>query len=220
MNRRKHLALACMALAFITAGTSMAADNTGSGGVITYTDSNGLNPVASPPYAGGYVVHTFTNSGTLNIPLAATLTWNPGGGGNWDTATANWIGDASTFISDGSQDVIFDKTAGGTITISAGMQPASTTVSATSGTYTFNGGPITGSGGLTKSGAGQLTMNTANNTYTGKTSVQGGTLLTGGPPTSRTPALPASLGRPQPVPTPPSTSTTASPCRIMAAAHV
>ena len=109
---------------------------------------------------------------------AATLTWNVGNG-NWDTATANWTGDATTFISDGSQDVIFNA-GGGTITISASMQPASTTVSAASGTYIFTGGPITGSGGLTKSGAGQLTMNTANNTFTGKTSIQGGTLLTGG----------------------------------------
>ena len=73
--------------------------------------------------------------------LADTLTWSPGGGGNWDTATANWTGDASTFISDGSQDVIFNNTAGGTITISASMQPNSTTVSAASGTYTFNTGP-------------------------------------------------------------------------------
>ena len=110
---------------------------------------------------------------------AATLTWNVVNG-NWNTATANWTGDATTFISDGSQDVIFNA-GGGTITISASMQPASTTVSAASGTYIFTGvGSITGSGGLTKSGAGQLTMNTANNTFTGKTSIQGGTLLTGG----------------------------------------
>ncbi len=111
---------------------------------------------------------------------AATLTWNVGGGGNWDTTTANWTGAATTFISNGSQDVIFNNTAGGSITISASMQPSSTTVSAASGTYTFNGGPITGSGGLTKSGAGQLTMYTASNTFTGKTSIRGGTLLTGG----------------------------------------
>lgn len=109
----------------------------------------------------------------------AALTWNQGGG-NWDTTSANWTGDATTFISDGTQDVIFDNAAGGTITISASMQPKSTTVSATSGTYTFNGGPITGSGGLTKSGDGQLTMNTANNSYTGKTIIEGGTLLFGG----------------------------------------
>ncbi|MEI6605634.1 MAG: hypothetical protein WCP35_10015 [Verrucomicrobiota bacterium] len=85
---------------------------------------------------------------------AATLTWNLGGGGNWDTTTDNWTGGATTFISNGSQDVIFNNTAGGSITISASMQPSTTTVSAASGTYTFNGGAITGSGGLTKSGNG------------------------------------------------------------------
>jgi len=111
---------------------------------------------------------------------AATLTWNLGGGGNWDSTTANWAGAATTFVSNGSQDVIFNNTAGGAIAISASMQPNSTTVSAASGTYTFNGGAITGSGGLSKTGAGQLTMNTTTNTFTGKTSIQGGTLLTGG----------------------------------------
>ena len=72
MNRINILGIACAALAFFTAGTSMADDNTGSGGTITYTDSNGLNPVASPPYVGGYVVHTFTSSDTLNIPVPAS----------------------------------------------------------------------------------------------------------------------------------------------------
>ena len=47
-------------------------DNTGTGGTIMYTDSNGLNPVASPPYVGGYVVHKFTSSGTLIIPVPAS----------------------------------------------------------------------------------------------------------------------------------------------------
>ena len=112
----------------------------------------------------------------------AALTWNPGGGGTWDTTTANWTADGgattTTFPSDGSQDVIFDKTAGGTITVSAGMNPASTTVSATGGTYTFNTGAITGAGGLTKSGDGTLTLSNPNNTFTGKTIIQGGTLLT------------------------------------------
>ena len=46
--------------------------NTGTGGTITYTDSNGANPRSWPPYAGGYVVHTFTSSGTLNIPVPAS----------------------------------------------------------------------------------------------------------------------------------------------------
>ena len=57
--------------------------NTGTGGTITYTDSNGVNPT-NTPYIGGYVVHTFTNSGTLSIPVpasAAVLVVAGGGGG-------------------------------------------------------------------------------------------------------------------------------------------
>jgi hypothetical protein len=62
---------------------SVWADNTGSGGTITYTDSGGLNPVSTPPYVGGYVVHTFTANGTLIIPssVSANMLVVAGGGG-------------------------------------------------------------------------------------------------------------------------------------------
>lgn len=40
------------------------------GGTITYTDSNGLNPRTTPPYAGGYTVHTFT-TGTSTFTLSS-----------------------------------------------------------------------------------------------------------------------------------------------------
>lgn len=40
---------------------------TATGGTITYTDINGLNPRTSPAYAGGYTVHTFTSSGNLVV---------------------------------------------------------------------------------------------------------------------------------------------------------
>jgi hypothetical protein len=58
--------------------------NTGTGGTITYTDVNGLNPRTSPPYVGGYVVHTFTNSGTYSNSYAVSanvLVVGGGGGG-------------------------------------------------------------------------------------------------------------------------------------------
>ena len=77
-NRRLNMkianvwALACAAVLGFMAGSVLAVDNTGTGGVIMYTDANGSNAVANPPYIGGYVIHTFTNSGTLNIPLAAS----------------------------------------------------------------------------------------------------------------------------------------------------
>jgi autotransporter-associated beta strand protein len=128
---------------------------------------------------------------------AATLTWNAGSG-NWDESSSNWTEAevATTFVSDGTQDVIFSKASGGDIAVSNSMSPLSTTVSASSGTYKFSGGPIIGSGGLTKSGAGQLTMNTANNTFTGKTSIRGGTLLTGGPAYLSNAGLPGVFGAP------------------------
>jgi len=55
-----------------TAQSLLAADNTGTGGTITYTDSSGLNPVSSPPYIGGYVVHKFTSSGTYSNSYAVS----------------------------------------------------------------------------------------------------------------------------------------------------
>jgi hypothetical protein len=63
--------------------------NTGSGGTITYTDSNGANPRPTTPYIPGYVVHTFTSDGTLNIPDTASadvlVVAGGGGGGGHDS---------------------------------------------------------------------------------------------------------------------------------------
>lgn len=117
---------------------------------------------------------TSTRSGLLRSTLSlavlaagwagmarGAITWNQPSDGNWDTTTANWTGDSTTFTDDGTVDVIFNKTTGGTITITANMSPKSTTVSAASGTYIFSGGLID-SGPLAKSGAGVLTLSGAN----------------------------------------------------------
>jgi fibronectin-binding autotransporter adhesin len=92
---------------------------------------------------------------------AAALTWNLATGGDWDTITANWAEAPNTFTDAGVDEVTFNNTAGGTITIAPDMSPLSTTVNASSGTYIFSGGPID-SGTLTKSGAGILTLAGAN----------------------------------------------------------
>ena len=64
---------------------SVQADNVGTGGTITYTDSSGLNP-AGTPYVDGYVVHTFTSSGTYSNSFAVSadvlVVAGGGGGGN------------------------------------------------------------------------------------------------------------------------------------------
>ena len=112
----------------------------------------------------------------LVVPVETTVIWNTGDG-TWDTAIPNWKGNDSgqpTIFIQGN-DVIFNSTAGGTIAIASGMEPASTTVSATSGDYTFTGGPIA-TGSLTKSGNGNLTL-AGNNTYSGGTIINSGQLM-------------------------------------------
>lgn len=130
------------------------------------------------------VTNVYTVSVTVLIP-ESVLTWNIPGSGDWDTITPNWLGQTSglptTFVSDDSQEVIFDNPAGGTIDITSDMSPMAITASAASGNYTFIGGPLAGSGTLTKSGGGTLTFGVGNqtahtNTYSGGTVIDGGTL--------------------------------------------
>ena len=82
------IAASLAGLALLSFTGSAWADNTGQGGTITYTDPNGLNPVSTPPYVGGYVVHTFAASGTLTLPSAVSanvlvVAGGGGAGGHW-----------------------------------------------------------------------------------------------------------------------------------------
>lgn len=113
------------------------------------------------------------------LPVAAAgnmLTWNLPGDGTWNTIDPNFRLPDNTPIAFASGDAVtFDQSTGGTITIdAAGVAPSSTTVSASSGTYTFTGGPIT-SGTLVKSGGGTLTL-ASPNTYADGTTLSAGTL--------------------------------------------
>ena len=136
-------------------------------------------------FSGGPVVFTITAQGvspiinnyTVTATVASAVLWNVAGSGVWDTATPNWLtqpGAVSTKFATGNA-AIFSNIAGGTITTAPGISPGSTTVNATAGTYIFEGGPIAGTGALTKDGASTLTLASAN-TYQGKTAVKGGTL--------------------------------------------
>ena len=117
-------------------------------------------------------------------PDESTMLWNVAGGGAWNTSTLNWKGQVSgeslTFVN--GKNAIFDNANGGVITLAAGLLPASTTVSATSGTYTFSGGPLAGTGTLTKSNGGRLKLYSFapnSNTYSGGTIINSGILQLG-----------------------------------------
>ncbi len=153
-------------------------------GAMCLNQTSTLEP--DPGFDAGSVVYTvksqdesITNSYTVTavfLPVESTVLWNVDGGGDWNLSTFNWLGQSSglpTTFFDGVN-VIFDKTAGGTIAIASDMSPLTTTVNAASGTYTFSGGPIA-SGSLTKDGTGTLVMAKANS-YDGGTIITNGTL--------------------------------------------
>lgn len=140
--------------------------------------------VPTPNFGSGPVVYSVTAFGaspTVNNYTVTTTAdgyvWNIPGGGDWETSSANWQkqpGGLVTTYSPGSS-AIFNNPAGGSINIPLEVTPITTLVSAPSGTYTFTGGRLGGTGSLTKSDAGILKL-TGENTRTGSTVVNGGTL--------------------------------------------
>jgi autotransporter-associated beta strand protein len=143
---------------------------------------NFTSPVHYIVKASDFATSGKTTDYTATVTVApdeSTLLWNVAGGGTWDTSTYNWKGQASglTMPYFNGKNVIFDKTNGGTITLASGISPASTTVSAASGTYAFSGS-LGGTGSLTKSNGGSLNLDGAN-TYTGGTVISAGTVNCG-----------------------------------------
>ena len=139
---------------------------------------NFTNPVHYIVQASDFGTSGKTTDYTVSVVVASsetTLLWNAVNG-TWNTATANWkeqtSGAVTAFLN--GKNVIFDKPAGGAISIATGILPASTTVSAISGTYAFDG-VLGGAGGLTKSNGGTLNLNGIN-TYTGGTIINSGTV--------------------------------------------
>ncbi len=97
---------------------------------------------------------------------AKTITWNDAdANNNWNTTDANWAS-AATFVT--ADAAVFSGTGEAVTVLAGGVAPASTAVSA--GSYTFSGGTISGT--LAKSGAGSLTLNSANS-FSGVTITSG-----------------------------------------------
>ncbi|MFO1523041.1 MAG: autotransporter-associated beta strand repeat-containing protein [Kiritimatiellia bacterium] len=140
---------------------------------------------------------------------AVTYIWDANGGsagtggtGNWDTTTALWdnAGLVAWPTAGTDNDALFDGTAG-TVTLTTGISVNDLTFnldgySILGNTLTLNGttptltvgaglgatlgSTVAGSAGLTKAGAGTLTLTALNNPYTGATTVGAGTLSLSG----------------------------------------
>lgn len=117
-----------------------------------------------------------------DVTIVPTVTWKGNLDGTWDTSSLNWTlsGGAATTYADGDN-VVFDDTATGTTAVSAAaaVSPLYLVVNNPTKDYSIGGSAITGSSGLSKSGAGNLTL-TAVNTFTGGITISAGTLTIGG----------------------------------------
>jgi autotransporter-associated beta strand protein len=118
------------------------------------------------------------------VVATPTLTWNnAGGSGNgtsWDTLNQNWTNPLNTYYQDGSN-IVFNSSNNGhyNVTLNTAFSPASVTINNTSNNYVFSGaGSLSGTAALTKSSSGTATLDTVN-TYTGGTTVSGGSLVVG-----------------------------------------
>ncbi len=144
--------------------------------------------------SGGFVIGSLpsgmaativTNAGAiaLNVTTINMPRWDGQAGGNWDLGlTANWvnIGTGLSAVYNQGNPVLFNDAALGTTTVNltTTVTPGALQFANDLVPYTVTGsGKISGTTGLTKSGAAVATIaNTGGNTFTGPVVINGGTL--------------------------------------------
>lgn len=159
----------------------------GTNTVITYTGTKLTS--FDPAVRGNATRKTWTLdesvAGQINLIVSgdySTLTWRPQTSGAWDLATSNWINTVGSNTDRFYQAdaVVFDDTGAysGVVTLATTLLPASVQVD-TASNYTWTGaGKVSGNAGLTKSGAGLLTISNAND-FSGLVLVSNGILKVG-----------------------------------------
>lgn len=151
---------------------------------INLSGTNGTGGFTNSLNGGSFSI-SLGNSGNdlvLNFTAAASvaLTWSPAGGTSWNTGVAaNWLNGGSRTTFGTNNNVTLGDTGVGNVSIdAAGVTPGTVTVANTSGTYTFTGGAIGGSGPLTKNSTGTLLLQNTNS-YSGSTIINGGVVQLG-----------------------------------------
>lgn len=143
--------------------------------LMTSPNSGGVAPLAATvtaPFPGlNSAISLVGNNLVVTLSLPG-VDWDGSGDLTWNGPSdpTSWSGDTYN-----NGDVAyFSDTGAGAVTITGTVEPNGVvTTNSLSNDYTFTGVPIGGTGGLTKSGDGGLTLASAN-TYTGVTAISGG----------------------------------------------
>ena len=140
------------------------------------TLSGGDTNVNHLSWSNGVLYYTSQNV----LPGTAPTIWAGGQGMAWNASDKNWQKNGLTCAYEDGVDVEFRNAGTGTISLVGTLTPKCVIVENGSGhDYIWSGsGKLSGGMSLSKSGEGDLTINTAN-TYTGGTSISGGTLHVG-----------------------------------------
>jgi autotransporter-associated beta strand protein len=176
-------------------------DTSGTGAVVNAIPlANFSLPTA--PVGESFSLSTSVDANFIDLVVSsggpANLTWNNSGGNYlWDTATSsNWNNGSSNTVFNAQDNVTFNDNnpsntaANYAVTLNTTVSPGSVVVNNSNGNYSISGsgGSIGGTGSLTKSGTGTLTLSTPN-AFTGGTIVTAGKLLIE-PTSATTSALP------------------------------
>ncbi len=150
--------------------------------LLTWT--TGSAPTVALGSLNGFVGNLSFTGNTLLLNITATaFKWSGANNSTWDTTTLNnWIqnGASATYANNGTPAFFDDSATGPTsVTIAALVTPPNLTINNSTKTYSIassSGNDIGGSGTLTKSGSGTATLSGGANSYTGVTTISGGTL--------------------------------------------
>lgn len=148
--------------------------------------SSGAAPAVALGSLTGAGGNLSTNGNTIRLNVTSlAYIWTGVASDSWDPATANnWTVNGVSQIWANGNTALFDDTASGqtSVVLNAPISASSVTVNSSSKTYSLTSSGanvIGGSSGLTKSGTSTLTLAGGVNTYSGVTTINGGTLSLG-----------------------------------------